>query len=207
LRWWQIIGLVALALVALRLGAGMLVQGDSSKLTEATADSPVPSSAPDFGLPPPNAALPKLGWAARGVVIKEPVRRSSAPVGTVLNRPWSFHRECNLKCRIIFLRFTLYGPSVTSLVRSGEVYIAKFPPVRVHCYYLRGSRYPRERHYFGASHDSYTLWWSPDGSRITAIERQYETGCYPPPRPVDITRWHAVRDPGAAGSAARGGQS
>jgi hypothetical protein len=143
---------------------------------------------------PANGPLPRLQWEATGVVVWEPpVRGSTSPPGTVLYRPWSFHSDCRRKCRIVFFRYTLSGPSETTLVKRGHAYLAKFPPVRVPCSYVTGSSWPPHKYLYGAQHDSYTLWWSADRSQIYARERQTESGCYPTTRPPSYTRWHAVR--------------
>jgi hypothetical protein len=147
-----------------------------------------PGQGIDFG--PANVPLPPGEWAATGIVQRGP-EASNQPPGTMLKRPWSFRKRCDPACRILFLRWTLYGPSVTRLVAHGGFFTAKFPPVRVPCVYPRGSSYVR--HPYGESHDSYRLWWSADGRRIDAVEHRVETGCYPTPEPPDLTRWTAVR--------------
>lgn len=141
-------------------------------------------------LGPANVPLPPGEWAATGIVQKG-TPLSNQPPGTVLKRPWTFKKTCIPSCRRMFLRWTLYGPSVTRLVAHGGFFTAKFPPVEVPCTYPRGSSYTRHR--FGQSHDSYRLRWSADGRRINAVEYRLETGCYPTPDPPDVTRWTAVR--------------
>ncbi len=142
----------------------------------------------DFG--PANIPLPHGQWAAIGTVLKGE-EMSNEPPGTVLKRPWTFKRVCDPSCHRVFLRWTLYGPSITRLVAHGRFYTANFPPVEVPCVYPRGSHYTHHR--YGGSHDNYKLWWSADGKHVHAMERQTETGCYPTPGVPTLTRWSASR--------------
>src|SRR6185437_8572914 len=80
----------------------------------------------DFG--PANVPLPPGKWAATGTVLKGE-KMSNEPPGTVLKRPWTFRKVCNPSCHRVFLRWTLYGPSITRLVPHGSFYTANFPPV------------------------------------------------------------------------------
>jgi len=142
-------------------------------------------------LGPANIPLPPGRWEATGTIVwVAPNVMTNQPPGTVLRRPWNFHSVCRGTCKLVFSRWTLYGPSVTPLVKHGRFFIAQFPPVEVPCAYPRGSSYPR--HPFGQSHDRYKLWWSSDRTEIYAIERRIQTGCYRTPDP-DVTRWHAIR--------------
>lgn len=152
------------------------------------ADSgPNPSPSTPAGIP-----LPQGGWKATGrVVWVAPNVTSDQPPGTVLERPWVFRQTCQRTCKIAFARGTLYGPSMTWLVKDGRFFTAKFPPVTVPCSYPKGSSYPRRL--TGQSRDSYKLWWSSDHSRLHAIEHRLETGCYRTPGPPDVTRWQATR--------------
>jgi hypothetical protein len=151
-----------------------------------------PHDAPNLG--PANIPLPPGEWEATGrVVWVAPNVSTNQPAGTILKRPWSFHRVCHGTCRVMFARWTLYGPSVTRLAKQGRFFIARFPPVRVPCAYPRGSSYPRHR--YGQSHDRYRLWWSDDGATIRAVEQRTQTGCYGRADPPDLTRWRATRVP------------
>lgn len=169
---------------------------------DAAGDPGLPSSSnPHYSkdLGPANIPLPSGGWDATGRVIWVPPKvLTNEPPGAVLRRPWSFRRVCVRSCRIVFSRWTLYGPSVTVLVMHGRAFTAKFPPVTVPCAYPRGSSYPRRR--YGQSHDSYRLWWSHDHTQIHAIEHRTETGCYRTPDPPDVTRWRASRSRGRVGA-------
>lgn len=159
--------------------------------TLADARDPLPPDPPDPGRAgsPPS---PEGNWAATGEVQwVDPGVNSSQPPGTILNRPWNFQEICNESCRIAFTRGTLYGPSVTWLVRDGRGYTADFPPVRVPCAYPKG--YPYARHPSGYSHDWYRLRWSSDHRKLLAVERRTQTGCYSTPERPDTTRWQAVR--------------
>jgi hypothetical protein len=124
-------------------------------------------------------------------VLVETARWSNEPVGTVLKRPWTFKTVCEPTCRKIFLRWTLYGPSETQLKSRGGFFTAKFPPVMVPCYYPTHG-YSGIMRPFGESHDAYKVWWSLDRTRIHALERQIQTGCYRGPRHPSWTRWLAV---------------
>lgn len=154
---------------------------DPAPVGDQTAAEPATTTLP----------LPSGGWDATGRVVSvEPNVDSNQPPGTVLERPWSFEEVCQETCKVVFSRMTLYGLSVTWLLRRDNVFVAKFPPVTVPCSYPRGSSYPR--HVSGESHDEYELWWSDDGTRLESIEHRVQTGCYPPPNPPDVTRWEAT---------------
>ena len=152
-----------------------------------------PGAGQASGLGPANIPLPSGGWKAIGVVVWVPPKTmSNQPRGTVLKRPWDFHRVCrDGDCKFMFSRWTLYGPSATWLVQHGRFFTARFPPVRVPCTYPQGSSYTR--HPYGQSHDYYKLRWSSNRTRIGAIERRIQTGCYRRTDPPDITRWRATR--------------
>jgi hypothetical protein len=131
-------------------------------------------------------------WEATGEMIYVPPNvNSNQPVGSIRERPWSFEEVCRARCEIVFTRGTLYGPSVTRLVKRGRFFFADFPPVKVPCSYPPGSSYPRRSS--GQSHSRYKLRWSSDRTRLLAIEHRFQTGCYPTTDPPDVTRWVATR--------------
>jgi hypothetical protein len=158
--------------------------------TRAETPAPQPAALPDSD--PAESPSLEGNWSAVGEVqwVDSGVN-SNQPPGTILNRPWNFQEICAESCRIAFTRGTLYGPSVTWLVQDGRGYTADFPPVQVPCAYPRGSSYAR--HPFGYSHDWYRLWWSPDHTKLLAVEHRTQTGCYSTPERPDTTRWQAVR--------------
>lgn len=185
---WRLIVAAALGAVAYV----SLVHRSGGDSTGDPGSSLVASAHSATGLGPANIPLPQGGWEAIGRVVRVPPNViTNQPLGAVLKRPWEFHKVCRGTCKIAFSRWTLYGPSVTWLVRHGRAFTASFPPVRVPCSYPRGSSYPR--HFSGQSHDYYKLWWSSDGIRIHAIEHRIATGCYQTPDPPDVTRWQATR--------------
>lgn len=180
--------------VAVALGATIYLvrPHGSADRGAASAEGSPPQSV--RAAPGPVAAkipLPQGSWRATGQVVRVPPNTSSnQPPGTVLKRPWAFHRSCP-RCQIVFSRLTLYGPSATKLVKHGRYFTAKFPPVKVPCSYPRGSSYRRRPS--GQSHDYYRLWMAADGASIHATEWRSQTGCYRTPDPPDVTRWHATR--------------
>jgi hypothetical protein len=187
LNLWRLI--VAAALGAVAYASFHSSGGDSAR---DPGSSPVQSARYATGLGPANIPLPQGGWGATGrVAWVSPNAMTNQPPGTVLKRPWDFHKVCRGTCKIVFSRWTLYGPSATWLVKHGRFFTARFPPVRVPCSYPRGSSYPHRL--FGQSHDYYKLWWSSDGSQIRATEHRTQTGCYRTPDPPDVTRWQATR--------------
>lgn len=190
LNLWRLIVAAALGAIAYV----SLVHGSNRESAGDPVGSPVQSAHYATGLGPANIPLPQGGWEATGrVVWVSPNAISNQPPGAVLKRPWDFHEVCRRACKIVFSRWTLYGPSATWLVKHGRFFTARFPPVRVPCSYPRGSSYPR--HLSGQSHDYYKLWWSSDGNWIHAIEHRTQTGCYRTPDPPDVTRWQATRAP------------
>jgi hypothetical protein len=131
-------------------------------------------------------------WEAIGEVVYVPPNvNSNQPVGSIRERPWSFEEVCRARCEIVFTRGTLYGPSVTRLVKRGRFFIADFPPVEVPCSYPPGSSYPRRSS--GQSHSRYKLRWSNDRTQLRAVEHRFQTGCYPTTDPPDVTHWVATR--------------
>jgi hypothetical protein len=149
----------------------------------------------DSAMPPANIPLPPGEWEATGVVTKvlPPGLNTNEPEGEILKRPWTFRTVCHESCRTMFLRQTLYGPSRTSLVRHGSVYVANFPPVTVPCFYWRGWTGPRPP--YGKSYDSYRLARAGGHTEIVAIEHRLSTGCEG--ETSDVTRWRAARTPPA----------
>jgi hypothetical protein len=198
---WQMVLAVVLAAAFLSLlrDRGGDGAGDAGVLRPAASETPAGSRHHATGLGPANIPLPSGGWEATGrVVWVAPKVLTNEPPGAVLKRPWNFQKVCHRSCRIRFSRWTLYGPSVTWLVKHGHFFTAEFPPVTVPCAYPRDSSYPR--HQYGQSHDRYRLWWSGDHTWIHAIEQRTETGCYRTVDPPDVTRWHATRTAGRGGA-------
>ncbi len=129
--------------------------------------------------PPPSGL-----WAATGTVLSAVNLAGSAP-GAVLKRPWAFRTTCTpSRCKTMFLRETLYGPSRTVLVAHRGYYTARFPPVAVPC--------SGTGRFLGRLHDSYTLWWSANRQHLLAVQHQRgDGGCGLPSR--QTTRWTAAR--------------
>jgi len=136
------------------------------------------------GGPPPTGI-----WAATGTVLSAVHLASaygSVHAGEVRKRPWAFKTICKLSwCRTLFLRGTLYGPSVTTLAAHHGYYTAAFPPVAVRCSY--------SGELLGQLHDSYTLWWSANRHQILALERSRGSGRCDGPPSRSTFRWTATR--------------
>jgi hypothetical protein len=179
-----------LLLVVLLGICGLTMTGCSAKLSVQSQDHSEQAQG-HYGMGPPNRPLPPGQWEATGKVLVERVHWSNEPVGTVLKRPWTFNTVCEPACRKIFFRQTLYGPSETQLEPRGQVFTARFPPVRIPCYYPTHG-YSGIMRAYGQSHDVYRLWWSSDRTRIHALERQVQTGCYKTSDPPTWTRWLAI---------------
>jgi len=159
----------------------------SEKPAPGAHNDPHASATPDYG----HFDSPLAGrWSATGTVLSA-VHLAGQPRGTVLKRPWAFKKVCKpTGCRTLFLRETLYGPSITTLVPHHGFYTAAFPPVAVPCTGPQGTTPGRP----GRLHDTYRLGWSTDHQRLLAIEHQIgppSRGCGP--RSTQTTRWSATR--------------
>jgi len=149
-------------------------------VTTATRPPITPGS-----VPMPDVRLPPGQWTARGTV-RRAVNSADEPAGTLLVRPWTFTKVCDISCHIVFLRQTLYGPSETALVARDGSFIAAFPPVTVPC-----AHYPGEDANTAASFDAYRLHWSANRQQVLAVEHQASTSRNCPG--TSTTTWVATR--------------
>jgi hypothetical protein len=162
--------------------AGLAVASAGCTVGESTRTRPPiqPGSVAE-----PHRQLAPGGWTATGTVVQA-VNNADQPTGHVLVRPWTFIKQCASSCRTLFLRQTLYGPSLTTVSAHAGFYVAAFPPVTVPCAHYEGEDAGTEQ-----SYDTYRLWWSADRGQLYAVSGARSVGRRCPGS--QTIRWVATR--------------